>query len=537
MPYPARVRYGQFDRAQTRGHGMACASFISDSGPLTAPVLAGVLAVMSALAACGMKKDGYCLVHMYRTALDDYIQQPDNSREWTLEKETWQKPADVSGARVRLYQISMISQTWFAAMKYGVSEPVWRHRLMIYRPEVVRSEKALLFIGGGVRHPRDRASDKVACDVFDQVDFARIAATTGAIVVDLKDVPNQYLHFADGKPRKEDDLAAWAWYQYLSDPEASATLLLQFPMVKSVVRAMDTVQAVLSYKGITIERFVLAGASKRGWTAWLAAAIDKRTDSLIPVVADILNSEEFVDHVYQTYRGPILALGDYYAPEHDVFSCLHTPEMHRSLMQMDPYCYRDRLNMPKYIVTASGDDVFPPDSAKLYVSALPGPTWIRVLPNSRHYIFRTPDSLAQVTEIFETFLGARVENRTLPDVNWQRPEAGRLVASMPVCPKRAVLWQVTNPVARDFRMTTLARNGLQYQPENLLIRRGAPCQFSIDIEPPGSGWTAWFVELAFDNAPYPDMVVTSSVGIIPDSYLEPSCTRDDNQAENGEAKG
>ncbi|WP_211829299.1 PhoPQ-activated protein PqaA family protein [Kistimonas asteriae] len=513
---------------------MACTSFMFNSGRLVVLVLAGVLAVMPVLSACGMIKDGDNPVH--RTALDDYIQQPDNSWEWTLEGEAWQNVADFPNAKVKLYQVSMVSQTWSAAIKHGVSEPVWRHRLMIYRPEVVRSEKAFLFIDGGTRYPRDPEYGDVTYDVFNQVDFAKIAASTGAVVVDLKDVPNQYLRFADGKPRKEDDLIAWTWYHYLKDPEESEALLLQFPMVKSAVRAMDTVQAVLSYKGVDVERFVLAGASKRGWTAWLTAAVDKRTDSLIPVVIDILKSEAFIDHVYKAHQGTIPALSDYYAPEHDVFSYVHTPEMYRLLMLVDPYRYRDRLNMPKYIVTASGDDFFPPDSAKLYLQELLGPTWMRTFPNSRHYVFRDPGGLARATDTFEAFLGARVDNRPLPDVNWSRPGVGRLAASMPVCPKRAVLWQVTNPEARDFRMTALSQNGLQYKPENVAIQRVEPCQFSIDVESPKSGWTAWFVELAFDNAPYPDMVVTSSVSVIPDLYPESSYTRG-NQAEGMGEKG
>ena len=425
----------------------------------------------------------------------------------------------------------MVSQIWTAAIKHGVSDPAWRHRLVIYRPEVVRSDKAFLFIDGGTRYPRQPELGDATYDIFNQVDFARIAAKTGAVVVDLKDVPNQYLRFADGKPRKEDDLIAWTWYHYLQDPDANETLPLQFPMVKSAVRAMDTVQAVLSYKGINVDYFVLAGASKRGWTAWLTAAVDNRTDSLIPVVIDILKGEAFIDHVYKAHQGPIPALSDYYAPEHDVIAYANTPEMRRLLMLVDPFRYRERLNMPKYIVTASGDDFFPPDSARLYLDELLGPTWMRTFPNSRHYVFRDPGGLARATETFEAFLGARVENRILPNVQWRLSAPGRLSATMDYCPKRATLWQVTNPDARDFRMTALTPNGLQYNPADVPIHHGTPCQFAIDIDTPKAGWTAWFVELAFDNAPYPDIVLTSQVSVIPDLYPDSCYTSKDHSEE------
>ncbi|OQX34994.1 MAG: hypothetical protein B0D91_11595 [Oceanospirillales bacterium LUC14_002_19_P2] len=484
--------------------------------------------MMPVLYACSMNRAGEHVVQ--RTALDDYIHQPDPSWTWTLEGEIWQTVADVPNAKVKRYQVSMVSQTWTAAIKYGVSPPAWHHRLVIYRPETVRSDKAFLFIDGGTRYPSNPEEGDITHDIFNQVDFARIAAKTGAVVVDLKDVPNQYLRFSDGKPRKEDDLIAWTWYHFLHEPDDNESLLLQFPMVKSAVRAMDTVQAVLSYKGVNVERFVLAGASKRGWTAWLTAAVDERTDSLIPVVIDILKGEAFIDHVYKAHQGPIPALSDYYASEHNVIAYAHTPEMQRLLMLVDPYRYRDRLKMPKYIVTASGDDFFPPDSARLYLDELLGPTWMRTFPNSRHYVFRDPGGLARATDTFEAFLGVRVENRFLPDVAWRLSAPGRLSATMDRCPKRATLWQVTNPYARDFRMTALATNGLQYNPAAVTLLHGETCQFSIDIDTPKTGWTAWFVELAFDNAPYPDIVLTSKVSVIPDLYPD-SCYTSGNQSD------
>ena len=50
-------------------------------------------------------------------------------------------------------------------------------------------------------------------------------------------------------------------------------------MTKAVVRAMDTVEAfMMSEAGgkLKVNEFVVAGGSKRGWTTWMTAAVDKR---------------------------------------------------------------------------------------------------------------------------------------------------------------------------------------------------------------------------------------------------------------------
>ena len=76
-------------------------------------------------------------------------------------------------------------------------------------------------------------------------------------------------------------------------------------MTKSVVRAMDASTAFCRSTaggGIAVSMFVLAGASKRaGWTAWTAAAVDKRVAAVMPLVIDLLNIEISFEHHYRAY--------------------------------------------------------------------------------------------------------------------------------------------------------------------------------------------------------------------------------------------
>src|SRR5207237_2797297 len=118
--------------------------------------------------------------------------------------------------------------------------------------------------------------------------------------------------------RTEDDLIAYCWIKYMDTGDA--TWLPRLPMVKSAVRAMDTVTALLeSDKGgkTPIKNFVVAGGSKRGWTTWLTGAVDRRVLAIIPVVIDVGNVRPSMMNHYAAYGFWAPAVGNY-AVQHRV---------------------------------------------------------------------------------------------------------------------------------------------------------------------------------------------------------------------------
>src|SRR5947207_15701648 len=85
-------------------------------------------------------------------------------------------------------------------------------------------------------------------------------------------------------------------------------------MTKSVVRAMDAVTSFCAgAEGgkIKIDGFVVTGASKRGWTTWTTAAVDKRVVAIIPIVIDTLNVQQSAKHHFEAYGFWAPAIKDY----------------------------------------------------------------------------------------------------------------------------------------------------------------------------------------------------------------------------------
>ena len=154
---------------------------------------------------------------------------------------------------------------------------------------------------------------------------------------------------SDGTPRKEDDLIAYCWDKFLDTGDA--TWLPRLPMVKSVVKAMDCIQAWSKKEGIPVEKFIVAGGSKRGWTTWMTGATDDRVEAIMPIVIDVLNLDEQLTHHGATYGFWSKALGDYVRhgivqnPEHERMQDLHAIE--------DPHSYLDRLTLPKFIINGT----------------------------------------------------------------------------------------------------------------------------------------------------------------------------------------
>jgi PhoPQ-activated pathogenicity-related protein len=427
------------------------------------------------------------------TALDRYIARPDPSYGWKL-------IAAIPGEGYKAYVLELTSQTWRTAS--DVDRPVWKHWLTIVKPDRAASNKALLFIGSG--NNKNPAPARVPERTLS------FALDTNTVVAELGMVPNQPLSFSDSKDKEryEDDLIAYSRIKQIETGDD--TWLVRLAMVKSGVRAMDAVQEFMASDAggrLKIDQFVVSGGSKRGWTTWLVAVVDKRVIAIMPLVIDALNSEAITKHHYQAYGFFSPALNDYV--NHKLFpDKIGTPEYRHILQIEDPYNYRhrDRLKIPKYVVNSAGDQYFLPDNSRFYFSELQGEKYLRYVPNSKHNLAGT-DARESVLAFYEAILG----DRRRPEFSWKKEKDGAIVVTVEDRPREVNLWQATNPKARDFRLDTI---GPAYT--SAPLKEQKPGVYVGRVEKPARGFTAFFVELVYESGGNHPFKFTTDVSVVPD---------------------
>lgn len=421
------------------------------------------------------------------TALDRYVAAPDSSFHYTLNR-------TVNYAGITAYQLDMVSQTWLTTAE--VDRPEWRHWVTIYKPDQLTTSTVVLFIDGG-----SNSNTPPSPDVL----LMLMAANAGAIVADLGQVPNEPLTFAgETQSRTEDAIIAYTWDKYLRTGDERWPARL--PMTKAAVRAMDAVTAFLAKlpdAPLTVKNFIVAGASKRGWTTWSTAVVDPRVAAIAPIVIDTLNVRATFQDQYRAYGFWAPAVQDYVAM--GIMNWFGTPQMDALQQIEDPYQYRERLQLPTYQLCATGDQFFLPDSPRNYFSDMPGEKYLRFVPNVDHGM-ESPDAASGLIAWFR----AVTRNDPRPRFYWHADRAaGTITVRVVDAPAQVLLWQANNPKARDFRLETI---GPAWTSTPLTGTNGIYTATVSAVQ----GWSAFFVELTYPGET--PLVFTTEVIVTPDVY-------------------
>jgi PhoPQ-activated pathogenicity-related protein len=362
-----------------------------------------------------------------RAGLDEYLKKSDPAFAWKVVGER-----SVPGAKATT--IKLTSQEW-----QGIR---WQHTMTICEPaELTYPDAALLFITGGSIGDNPRDGDLGL--------GLALAKLCGARVAVLPQVPNQPL-LGD---QKEDALITETFVRYLETKDENWPLL--FPMVKSAVKAMDAVQQWAKEGGKPeIKRFVVTGASKRGWTTWLTGASDPRVIAIAPMVIDTLNMKAQMAHAKEVWGQMSEQIEDY--TRRGLIKRMDEPDGQKLWKMVDPFSYRDRLTLPKLIINGLNDRYWTVDALNIYWGDLKGSKSVVYLPNAGHNLAVNRD---YATHGIGAFFRANVSGRAWPKLAWEHGDDGNgtldlTVRSTPE-PKSAKLW-VARSETRDFRESTWA---------------------------------------------------------------------------------
>lgn len=410
-----------------------------------------------------------------------------------------------SGDGVTTHVLRMVSQRWLTEEQ--VDEPTWWHWVTLVVPDTVEHNTALLWIGGGSRDD----DPPTAPPEF----LGAAARATNAITVHLHNVPFQPLRFTGDpeSPRTEDALIAYGWRQFLEGGarDEDATWLARLPMTKAAIHAMDTVtDYTQSAMDTRVERFIVAGASKRGWTTWTTGVFDDRVVAIAPAVIDLLNMQPSFEHHWRAYGAWSPAIRDY--EEEGIMVWQESEEFERLRTLVDPYSYRDQLTMPKLILNAASDEFFLPDSWQFYWADLPGEKHLRYVPNTGHSL---EDTDAQESLI--AFVQHHLTDTPRPRFDWHVDgDTLRIHTNPDRLPQAIRLWTATNPETRDFRVDVIGQRWAAHP-----VTPSDDGRYAVPLESPETGYRAHLVEAVFAGPGDVPLPLSTGVVVRPDTYPHP----------------
>jgi PhoPQ-activated pathogenicity-related protein len=349
--------------------------------------------------------------------LFEYVAQPDPAYQWSRgEQETM--------GTTTVITLSLTSQVWHGR--------AWTHVIQVFIPaEIGNPDAAALYITGGAPNEADTAIG---------LKVASLSRQPFAILFNIPDQPDS------GPLSIKDGNIGYTFQQYLETGDETWPLLV--PMTKAAVKAMDALQEFAKRDFNTdVETFIVAGGSKRGWTAWLTAAVDpKRVKGVAPMVIDTLDFPAQFAHKVEVWGAARAQLVN------DVEPGLEQALGQRDaplVKMLDPYSYRDRLTMPKLIINATNDPFWALDSLNLYWDGLTGPKWVLYSPNSGHGL----NDRTRALNTLGAFIHATATGGSLPAMSWKHGDAdGRLTLTLDATPRPTAsrLW-VAHSEDLDFR--------------------------------------------------------------------------------------
>lgn len=454
------------------------------------------------------------------TPLDDYVSKPDPNYRWFDTNATIKTLLGGTG-----YVLNVTSQQWLDTSRAtSPNGAIWSHQVVVVVPQHVRFQNvSMTYLTGncndnpGIPGPTDE--ELMIGDL--------LSAQTGMIFMIVYQLPNCPIVYPSDprqQRRTEDAVIAYAWAQYRMnlDPE----WLPRLPMAKAAMAAMRAVTEWTAEKGLAkLEGFIVAGASKRGWTTWAVGMVTcdscPKILAIAPLVPIVPSLHLEMHRMWQAYNGWTFAFSDYM--QQNCTRYLDTPEFAQMLSIVDPSFYYERLaRLPKFVVLSSDDEFMMMDWSNIWYDDVLGEKHLLIVPNSEHSLVTGIPEVATSLGVFASSIAHGRQTR--PNFNYTYNNVtGELAVTISAqFPPASVVvhsGHTTQSKRRDFRWVRLANNetGLCKWPDIALPKPifGGNCiqpilWNNVTLTPTSPGvyrftppqekdWMAYYIEMKFPS--------------------------------------
>ena len=199
-----------------------------------------------------------------------------------------------------------------------------------------------------------------------------------------------------------------------------------------------------------VSGFVVAGASKRGWTTWLTGASDRRVVAIAPMVIDMLNMPVNIEYQKEVWGDYSIEIQDYV--NLGIAQAVVTPAGMELVEMIDPYSYRSSLTMPKMIFMGTNDPYWPVDAVKNYIDDIPGDNRLCYTPNAGHRLGNMTKALSSLN----AFFAINNTKSTFPECDYQIEEKeGKITLTVTTTPALLVdakLWSTISVSDQELEM-------------------------------------------------------------------------------------
>lgn len=426
------------------------------------------------------------------TSMKDYIDSTKNEFSYEIEDVFYED--EWTGFHIR-----MTSGEWLDSKK--VENVDWLHYVDIVIPKETQTDTGIMFIDSGVNDENYFRLDSTSVSY---------AIRTKSVIVNIHNIPAQPVNFlaSDQESFYEDDLIAYAWNQFLEGGAKQKDIewLPRLPMTRAVVRSMDLAQEITLQNNVNVKDFVVSGASKRGWTAWTTAAVDDRVVAVVPMVIDMLNMVPSFENHYRSYGEFSPAVQSYV--NYNIQDWMETDEFKTLMSYVEPYYFKEKFTMPKYLINAGSDEFFSTDSWRFYYDELPGDKLLRYVPNTNHSLngrYLNDDLISYFYRI--------INDIDMPTLKWELNDNNLNVVLDYEGNYNVSIWNAKNQNGRDFR---LWQEGELWQKIN--IQKSNDNNYQVEIKDKSNGYEAIMMEFTIDPESEFPLIISSGPFVIPESY-------------------